>query len=421
MISWISIFCFCVFFILIISLFKKGTDVFSPARLFLIIWSLAIGLADLKLSRYQQVWTSYSWIMLWIALFSMLTGMFVMYVINLDKPVEKIESIRTLLKKKTFTSGVLLRYILFLFVAYIVSYVVSTLVIGFIPLFTRFPGVARNDWGIFGFGLFVQSFPSIIYLIILYFAITKGHTSQKVLLALVLIVTFVTYTLLLQRYYIVFAILLSVIALYYLTNVLRFKNTLIIFVIIFISVFSMTFIRLTGTIANYLYYLSDMRYSVKYAAFTEPYMYIVMNLENFANAVQNVQQFAYGTFSLDFVFALSGLKHQLIQYMNLLEYPNLITNNYNTYTMFFIYYWDFGILGLGFIPLIIGALISATYYRMRRNPNLNTVSVYSIFAFVIIFSFFVPIISFLHFVFNLLVIFFVTKKLSGQSSIHNID
>ncbi len=412
MISWISIFCFCVFFILIISLFKKRTDVFSPARLFLIIWSLSIGLADLKLSRYQPVWTSYSWIMLWIALFSMLTGMFVMYVINLDKPVEKIESIRTLLKKKTFTSDVLLRHILFLFVAYIVSYVVSTLVIGFIPLFTRFPGVARNDWGIFGFGLFVQSFPSIIYLIILYFAITKGHTSQKVLLALVLIVTFITYAFLLQRYYIVFAILLSVIALYYLTNVLRFKNTLIIFVIIFISVFSMTFIRLTGTIANYLYYLSNMRYSVKYAAFTEPYMYIVMNLENFANAVDKIQKFTYGTFSLDFVFALSGLKHQLIHYMNLSEYPNLITNNYNTYTMFFIYYWDFGILGLGLIPFIIGALISAAYYRMRRNPNLNTISVYSIFAFVIIFSFFVPIINFLHFVFNFLVIFFITKKLS---------
>lgn len=416
--SWISILCFCILFLLIISLFKKGTDVFSPARLFVIIWSLAIGLADLKLSRYQIVWTGYSWAILSISLFSMLTGMFVVYVINLDKPVARIESIRSLLKTNIFDSGLLLRYIILLFSAYSISYVVSTLVIGFIPLFTKFPGVARNDWGIFGFGLFVQSFPTIIYLIILYYTITKGYSSKKLLLAAVLVVTFLTYAFLLQRYYIVFAILLSVVALYYLTNVLRVKNTVIIFIIIFISVFSMTFIRLTGTIANYLYFLSDMKYNVKYAAFTEPYMYIVMNLENFANAVNNVQKFTYGTFSLDFIFALAGLKHTLFQYMGLPEFPNLLTNNYNTYTMFFIYYWDFGILGVGLIPFIIGSLISASYYRMRINPNLNTISVYSICAFVIIFSFFIPIISYLHFVFNLLLIVFITKRISTQKSIH---
>ena len=416
--SWISILCFCILFLLIISLFKKGTDVFSPARLFVIIWSLAIGLADLKLSRYQIVWTGYSWAILSISLFSMLTGMFVVYVINLDKPVARIESIRSLLKTNIFDSGLLLRYIILLFSAYSISYVVSTLVIGFIPLFTKFPGVARNDWGIFGFGLFVQSFPTIIYLIILYYTITKGYSSKKLLLAAVLVVTFLTYAFLLQRYYIVFAILLSVVALYYLTNVLRVKNTVIIFIIIFISVFSMTFIRLTGTIANYLYFLSDMKYNVKYAAFTEPYMYIVMNLENFANAVNNVQKFTYGTFSLDFIFALTGLKHTLFKYMGLPEFPNLLTNNYNTYTMFFIYYWDFGILGVGLIPFIIGSLISASYYRMRINPNLNTISVYSICAFVIIFSFFIPIISYLHFVFNMLLIVFITKRISTQKSIH---
>ena len=92
--TWISFICFILLFILLFSLFKKETDVFSPARLFLIIWSLAIGLADLKLSRYQINWTNYSWIMLLISLSSMLIGMFIVYVINLDKPLKKIESIR---------------------------------------------------------------------------------------------------------------------------------------------------------------------------------------------------------------------------------------------------------------------------------------------------------------------------------------
>jgi len=409
--SLVSIFCFGLFLLLVISLFKKGTDVFSPARLFTIIWSLAIGLTDLKLSRYQIVWTSYSWMMLIISLFSMLTGMFVIYVVNLDKPIRKIHSIRLAFKKYSFNSALLLRYILLLFLAYVVSYVVSALVIRYIPYFTLYPGVARNDWGIFGFGLFVQSFPTIIYLGILYYIITKGYLSQKILLTVVLIITFVTYAFLLQRYYIVFAILLIAVSIYYLTNLLRFKNLLIIIIILFISVFSMTFVRLTGTIANYLYYLSDMKYSIKYAVFTEPYMYIVMNLENFANAVDKISKFTYGTFSFDFVFALTGLKHTLFNYMHLLEFPYLLTNNFNTYTMFFIYYWDYGIVGLGVIPFIIGALISNSYYKMRRYPSINSISVYSIFAFVLIFSFFTPIISFLHFAFNFLLIYFITKRI----------
>src|SRR3989339_402845 len=402
--SWISVFCFGLFLLLLISLFKKGTDVFSPARLFIIIWSFAIGLTDLKLSRYQITWTNFSWIMIIISLFSMLTGMFIVYVVNIDKSIIKIDIIRNSFKNKSFNSSKLFWYVIVLFFAYIISYIVSALVIGFIPYFTLFPGVARNDWGIFGFGLFVQSFPALIYFIILYFIITKGQKKQKIILAFILIVTCLTYAFLLQRYYVVFAIILSAISMYYLTNLLSVKNVLIISAIILIIIFSMTFIRLTGAIANYLYYLSDMKFSVKYSLLTEPYMYVAMNLENFAYSVDKVNNFTYGIFSFDFVFALAGIKHQMIEYLRLPKYPFLISNNYNTYTMFFIYYWDFGILGLGLIPMMLGTLISNFYYKMRKNPDLSTISIYSIFSFVIIFSFFIPIISFLHFAFNFLLI-----------------
>ncbi|NJD23517.1 MAG: oligosaccharide repeat unit polymerase [Melioribacter sp.] len=411
--TFVSFICFGIFVLLMISLFKKDTDVFSPARLFVIIWSLAIGLTDLKLSRYQIIWTDFSWIMILISLFSMLTGMFIVYVINIDKPVKKIDFVRNSFKENFFDSSKLFRYVIFLFQAYIVSYIVSALVIGFVPLFTLYPGVARNDWGIFGFGLFVQSFPAIIYLIILYYIITKGQRKEKILLAFIFFVTSFTYALLLQRYYVVFAIILSAVSMYYMTNLLRLKNVLVITVIIMIVIFSMTFVRLTGTISNYLYYLSDMKFNVKYALFTEPYMYVAMNLENYAHSVDKINNFTYGIFSFDFVFALAGIKHQVVEYLRLPKYPFLLSNNYNTYTMFFIYYWDFGILGLGLIPMMLGALFSKLYYKMRRNPNLNTISVYSIFSFVIIFSFFIPIISFLHFAFNLLIIYFVTKKITA--------
>ncbi len=405
---------FFIFLILFLTLFVKKTDVFSPARLFIMIWSLAIGLTELKLSRYQPKWHSYEWIVIIISLFSMLTGLFASYVINIGKPLVSIKDIRQIVKKYQFDSDLLFKYTVTLFLAYLISYIVSALVIGYIPLFTRFPGVARNDWGIFGFGLFVQSFPAIIYFIILYFLISRGHPIKKSLLGLIFLITFLTYGFLLQRYYIAFAIILSAATLYYLTDLLRFRNVLFITIIGLAIMFGMTFIRLTGTIANYLYYLSQMKYSVKYAFLTEPYMYIVMNIENFVHAASKLEKFTYGILSFDFIFAITGLKHVLAEYLSLPKFPYLITNNYNTYTMFFVYYWDFGILGITFFPLLIGFIFSSAYYKMRRQPDLNSIAVYSVFVFVIIFSFFVPVLTFLHFVFNFILIYFITKVITKK-------
>lgn len=349
-----------------------------------------------------------------ISLGSLLLGLFVTYVINIGKESKSVSAIRETVRSNTINSDLLYRYTIFLFIAYLVSYIFSAAIIGYVPLFTRFPGVTRNDWGVFGLGLFVQSFPAIIFLSILYFIYTKNQFKKKFILFLVILISFITYSFLLQRYYVVFALILSAVALYYSTNIFKVRNITVILLILISVFFGMSLIRQTGTIVNYLYYLSDMKFSVKYAIFTEPYMYIVMNLENFANAVNNLEKHTYGLFTFDFIFALTGIKHTLFKYLNLTEFPFMITNNYNTYTMFFIYYWDYGVVGLGFIPFILGFLFGRAYHNMKQNPNINTISVYSIFAFVIIFSFFIPIISFLHFAFNFLVIYIITWLINQQ-------
>lgn len=415
----VSIICFGLTLILFLSLFKKNTDVFAPARLFIIIWLLSIALTELKFSRYQNDWTLFSWLMLLIAITSFLLGFFIVYTLNIGKPISNIMTLRQYISSNSFNSDILFKYILLLFTAYIISYIISALVIGYIPLFTKYPGVARNDWGIFGFGLFVQSFPSIIYLIYLYFIITRKERNKKLILLVVFLITFLTYAFLLQRYYIAFAIIMIMATMYYFTNMLRFRNVLLITIVGFSIMFGMTFIRLTGTIANYLYYLSDMKFSIKYAFFTEPYMYVVMNLENFSHAVDKIENFAYGLLSFDFIFAISGLKHIVAEYLRLPEFPHLITNNYNTYTMFFVYYWDYGVFGLFLFPLLIGILFTHFYYKMRKAPSLNTVAMYSIFTFVILFSFFVPVMTFLHFVFNTILIYSITRLIEyPQKSSH---
>ncbi len=415
--SIVSIICFISFSLLLFSFLKKGTDIFSPARLFILVWSFAIGLTDLKLSGYQFTWSFYSWFMLFLPLISVLVGMFVIYVINQNKPVSTINFTRSALNDSIINSNILFQATLLLFIAFIVSYLVSYLVIGYVPLFTKYPGTSRVNWGIFGFGLFIQSFPSIIYFGALYLVIVKRNHLRKFIVSLIILASFITYAFLLQRYYVVFAIIVSGISLYYLSRIFNPRNVLIILVCLIAIMYSMTFVRFSTTIANYLYYTSRMKISIKYAFVTEPYMYIVMNLENFAHAVEKLYRFTYGVYTFDFIFALTGIKHPLAEYLSLSDYPGLITGGYNTYTMFFVYYRDFGILGLGILPFMMGSAFSFSYYKMKQSPNINSISVYAIFAFVILFSFFIPIVTFLHFIFNFFIIFIVTKLIITKDNI----
>lgn len=417
--SSISIICLSGFLILFLSLFKKGTDIFSPARLFLLVWLLAIGLTDLKLSRYQQEWSTFSWIMLILPLVSMLSGIFIAYVINFNKKLLSIIHVRDLIRRQYIDENLFLKFIIILFIAYLISYIISYIFIGYIPLFTPIPDVVRTTWGIFGFGLFVQSIPAIIFLIIIFLLFNKNRKS-KLLITFVLVVSFVTYSFLLQRYYIMMPLIISVVLMYYGTWKLKPKNLIIVFLILVGIMYGISSIRVSRYAISFIYLISQMKYGVDYAMITEPYMYIVMNLENYTHAVNRLQEFSYGVYSFDFIFALSGLKYPLRDYMSLIEYPHLITNTYNTYTMFFIYYRDFGILGVGFIPFVIGFILSSIYYYMKLNPSIKSISLYSLCTFVIIFSFFVPIITFLHFIFNLAIIYIVTSICLDPNNIQSV-
>lgn len=415
----ISFICFLIFFFVLFISFKKGVDFFSPARVFLFVWTLAIGLTDLKLSRFQLEWSFYSWLMIFIAVTSMLTGMFIVYVISYGKEIPSLNKARENFICCNVNTSYLLKIITFLFLSYIVSFIVTSIVEGYIPFFTFAPDATRSKWGIFGFGLFIQVVPSLIYFMMLFFILTKKKYLQKSLVGLLFFVTFLTYLLILQRFYLIYCILLTIVFLFYSSRKINTKNIIIIFLIIFLIIYGISAIRTSRYLINIVHYISAMKYSSKYALFTEPYMYVAMNLENFARAVDKLEVFDYGYNSFDFILALTGLKHWIADYTTIQEFPFIITSSFNTYTMFFAYYKDFGIIGIFLIPFLLGMFISSLYYKMRREPILSNISLYGIFVFVILFSFFIPILSWLHFIFNLIVIFIVTKYVEAKKNILN--
>jgi oligosaccharide repeat unit polymerase len=393
-------------------LFKKGADVISPMRLYAIIWSLAIGMAELKLSRFQNEWSAYSWIVMSTCILGTLIGMFALYVVNFGKASFPVSEIREYFKSYNIKSKYLFFAVIALFISYIVSYVAIYLIQGYIPYFTLHPDTARTKWGgIFGIGLLVQAIPSILYLVFIYYVFVRKEKLKKTILVIIALLTVITYLFILQRYFLILPLIMVFVLGYYCTKKISKRNVLIFVLLAGIILYGISSLRVSAYAFNILYVISEMKVPVKYAFISEPYMYVVMNLENFARACNYLDNFNYGFFTFDFVLALTGVKASLTEYLRAPQFPYIITNSFNTYTMYFEFYRDFGIYGTGFLSFAFGAFASHLFYRLKRKPDLNSISMYAVCIFVIIFSFFVPIISWLIFVFNVIVIYYVTKKI----------
>lgn len=405
----IAFICSAIFLTLFFTLFKKDTDVFAPARLFTLVWSFAIGLVGFQFSGLQKIWSIYSWLVLIITLLSVLLGMFVVYVHYLGTENKSISQIRNSITNATINPQPLFKLVIILFVAYVISYISIYLVTGFIPFFTTRPDLTRTKWGFFGVGLIVHSVPTIIYFIIIYCLKVHGEFVKKLLLTLILVISFISYSFLLQRFDLVIFMILATVFLYYGTTKLKIRYVLIFLIGLITFMYGVSTLRASNLFLEYLYYGGKMKFGKEFAIFTEPYMYVVMNLENFANAVNKLSNFSFGFYTFDFVLALTGLKHLLLDYGSFQSFPFIVDSSYNTYTMFFVYYRDFGLIGSFIFPFSLGLGIYGSYFHLKRKPNLNSISLYGVFVFVILFSFFIPMLSWLHFVYNLTIIYLISK------------
>jgi len=225
---------------------------------------------------------------------------------------------------------------------------------GYLPILVKYKDAANSRWGIFGFGLFIEAVPIIIFLSSIYFIIPRVSKVKKINSLLIIIISFILYVTLLQRFYLILSMLLIFIAVYYLTGKMSTKNVLIMTAIVILIIYGISSIRLSRYEQNIVYYLSDMKYSPKYSFITEPYMYVCMNLENYAKAVERLTKHTYGYFSADWILALSVLKHNIQSYCRIDDRPFVITSSFNTYTTFYSYYSDFGIIGVFIIPYALG-------------------------------------------------------------------
>ncbi|MCH7973270.1 MAG: oligosaccharide repeat unit polymerase [Bacteroidetes bacterium] len=412
MINAISIISFIICIGILISLVRPNSDLLSPGKLFSLVWFLVIGVTNLKLSMWQQNWPIEVWIQIMIGPIAFMVGIFFTYVINFDKKIWSNLSIKKNLDLLKLNYSRLFVVIIILFVLFVVSYFIITLKAGTIPILSTKPWLVRRNFTMFGIGLFLHNVFLIVLLSGVYIIFVKDKKLKKFFLFFVSLISVLMYSATLQRYQIIFSIFLIFVLLYYTTYTINLKSVIIIGLFLIGFFYLISSFRL-GELAIYiLYKLSKMKFSSEYAIFTEPYMYIAMNLENFANSIQKLEYFTFGYYTFDFFTALTGLKHWIQEYFLLNDNPYFISKSYNTYSAFWTYFRDFGILGIFFIPFLGGLGIGSLYYSFKIKPTIKKLAIYGMFLFATIFSFFNSIVGFLWFFYNFIAIILIFRFVS---------
>jgi oligosaccharide repeat unit polymerase len=402
----VSLILFLIAFFLFTFGLRKNSDLFSPARFFAIVWAVSIGLANLKFSSFQHEWSLFSWIALLTGIFSFLLGTFSVYVINLNNPLLTVCAIKKEIKTRPLNYDNLFHIAVIIFFAYSTCYIAEAIIEGYIPIFSKRIEWARIDFGVFGLHLIVNTMVTILVISTVYLVLAPKSFSKKLFTTIIVILTTLTFFFLLQRYNFVLVVLFVIGIFYYSTNKLNLKNILIGSVTFLSFLGYIQSIRLSQYVQNYIHAFSKMRYSVEYAIFSEPYLYITMNLENYARATDKLENFTYGYFTTDWILALTGLKHWLEQYFTIEKLP-FLNSGYNTFPFHWTYYNDFGLVGVLTFPFVTGFIISYIYFRMRRTALLKWLIFYSLGIVVIGISFIMNPLPRLDFMINVVLLFLI--------------
>ena len=412
----ISYACLIIFLVTLLTGLRREADFLSPARIFILLWSFVIGITNLKLSFLQSYWTYLDWFMVLLGLITFLLGIYSSFIINFNKPILTINEIRLSNKNIIINERFLFRFIVIYFFLYVIAYIIEWQVEGYIPLISAQPEMARKMYGIFGVHLIVQSINIILFLILEYFIFIKSNTNKKFFLFFILIITTVTFALLLQRYNFIMLILMGISLFYYSGRKVNLKTFIIFATIIITFIYGIQTLRESNLFLSYFYYLSDMKFSPRYAEYAIPYMYISMNLETFVKYSSQLDHHSYGFFTLDFLTALTGVKHFILEYFNFEKFKSI--NGYNTYPFYWPYFYDFGVAGLAVIPFILGFIFSEFYYLLRKYPSLVTLSLYSVVFSVIAISYTSDPLTRLDMMYNFVIIvlvqIFIEKKSHQQ-------
>ena len=372
------------------------------------------GISCLKLSYLQTDWQNMTWLSFFFA-FAMFYIIYELLLINGKRTENRIPLVNKVKNtvcmvdcRKLFICTVVLTCISLL------CFTAEACILGYIPLFVKGVPHAYSYFHISGVHYFTVSCVLVPAFCIVWFFVSEGEASVKKIIMLICCAAALAVPLLcVSRFQFVFAIAVAAVTFIVLKKTIPVK---IILVALAVSIAAFAVLSIARSHdAEYLNSIFEMKINLP-VDISRIYIYIANNYDNFDCMVKNLPAFTMGLKLLFPLFALTGMK---FVFPSLVSFPLFVTKEeLTTLTLFYDFYYDFGVAGVFIGGAVIGAaarLIEALTFD--REDSMITV-LYSQFALYMALSFFTTWFSnpttWFYFAVTLIIYFVSTKRYSAE-------
>ena len=328
--------------------------------LFTLAWVGGQGISWLKLSTLQDTWSYITWLSFFVIYIAFGIGY------EWGRKYSRVEGKEPEKNKKK--ADRLFRCIMLLLVVSAGCFVIEIIRIGYIPVFSDEP----YSYSYFRMSaLHYRHYCAISCILIpgltvLWKKIDSEESKwRNGAIIIANIVAFAVPFLYVSRFQFLFEIGVAAV-IYILVNKNMRKSTLVLLGLVVCAAYVVITLSQKRD-AIYLNNVFKMKYTHMPVFLTQPYIYIANNYDNFDCLVKNLPKFSYGLRMLFPFVSLTGLKFVMPNLVPATVY--LTSTELTTFTMFYDAYYDFGVIGVFVIALLIGVVAKVIIDIIKKSDN----------------------------------------------------
>ena len=347
--------------------------------LFTLAWVGGQGISCLKLSTLQDTWSYITWLSFFVIYIAFGIGY------EWGRKYSRVEGKEPEKNKKK--ANRLFRCIMLLLVVSAGCFVIEIIRIGYIPVFSDEP---------YSYSYFRMSALHYLHYCAISCILIPGLTVlwKKIdseeskwrngAIIIANIVAFAVPFLYVSRFQFLFEIGVAAV-IYILVNKNMRKSTLVLLGLVVCAAYVVITLSQKRD-AIYLNNVFKMKYTHMPVFLTQPYIYIANNYDNFDCLVKNLPKFSYGLRMLFPFVSLTGLKFVMPNLVPATVY--LTSTELTTFTMFYDAYYDFGVIGVFVIALLIGVVAKVIIDIIKKSDNPVVYLLYGQIAVYLVLAFF---------------------------------
>lgn len=347
--------------------------------LFTLAWVGGQGISCLKLSTLQDTWSYITWLSFFVIYIAFGIGY------EWGRKYSRVEGKEPEKNKKK--ADRLFRCIMLLLVVSAGCFVIEIIRIGYIPVFSDEP---------YSYSYFRMSALHYLHYCAISCILIPGLTVlwKKIdseeskwrngAIIIANIVAFAVPFLYVSRFQFLFEIGVAAV-IYILVNKNMRKSTLVLLGLVVCAAYVVITLSQKRD-AIYLNNVFKMKYTHMPVFLTQPYIYIANNYDNFDCLVKNLPKFSYGLRMLFPFVSLTGLKFVMPNLVPATVY--LTSTELTTFTMFYDAYYDFGVIGVFVIALLIGVVAKVIIDIIKKSDNPGVYLLYGQIAVYLALAFF---------------------------------